>query len=53
MYFKNEDVPAKRDKMFIWDKNVPAKLDPAFIKMGSGRICFHINRFWFFNRILL
>ena len=56
MYFISKNVPAKRDETFIWEKNVPPKRDPGFMKVGSllgGRIYFHINRFWFFNRILL
>ena len=56
MHFISKNVPAKRDETFIWEKNVPPKRDPGFIKVGSllgGRIYFHINRFWFFNRTLL
>ena len=37
-------------------KNVPPLRDPGFMNVRSllsGRIYFHINRFWFFNRILL
>ena len=54
--FITKNVPANRDEMFIWEKNVPRKRDPGFMKVGSlidGRIFFHINRFWFFNRVLL
>ena len=54
--FKNKNVPVNRDEIFIWGKNVPSKRDPSFMKVGSllgGRIYFHINRFRFFNRILL
>ena len=42
--------------MHFINKNVPAKRDPGFMKVGSlfaGRIYCHINRFWFFNRIPL
>ena len=35
MLFINEDVPTKRDEMFIWEKNVPPKRDPGFIKEGN------------------
>ena len=48
MHINNKDVPAKRDEMFIWDKNAPPKRDPGLMKKGSllgGRIYFHINRF--------
>ena len=54
LYKKN--FPAKRDELFILEKNVPPKRNLGFMKVGSlvgGRINFHINRFRFFNRILL
>ena len=37
-------------------KNAPPKRDHGFMTVGSllgGRIYFHVDRFWFFNRILL
>ena len=48
--------PYKAGRTVYMGKNVPPKWDPGFMKVGSllgGRIYFHINRFWFFNRILL
>ena len=48
MFSTNKNVPAKRDKMFIWEKNVPPEQDPDFAKVGSllgGIIYFHLNRF--------
>ena len=56
MHFINKNGPAKRDETFIWGKKVSPKQDPGFMNVGSllgGRIYFHINRFWFYNRILL
>ena len=56
MRFINKNVPARRDKMFIWEKNVPSKRDPEFMKVGSllgGIIHFHLNILWFCNRMLL
>ena len=56
MHFMSKNVPAKRDETFVWEKNVPPKRDPDFMKVVSllgGRIYFHINRSWFFNRTLL
>ena len=52
----NKNIPANRGKMFIWKKNVPPKRDAGFMKAVSllGEMTyFHINRFWFFNGILL
>ena len=46
LYKKN--VPAKQDKMFMWENNVPSQQDTEFKKMGSllgGIIDFHINVF--------
>ena len=40
----------------LYGKNAPPKWDSGFMNVGSmlgWRICFHINRFWLFNRILL
>ena len=34
MLFLHKNVPAKEDQMFMWEKNVPPKRDPGFIKMG-------------------
>ena len=48
MHFKTKNVAAKRDEMFISEKNVPCKQDLGFLKMGSllgGRIYFCINKF--------
>ena len=56
MHFISKNIPAKRNETFIWINNVPPKRDPGFMKVGSllgGRIYFHRNRSWFFNRILL
>ena len=56
MLFANKHIPAKQVEMFIWEKNVPPKRDPGFMKAGSligGRIYFRVNRFWIFNRIIL
>ena len=56
MHFISKNAPAKRDETFIWEKNVPPKRGPGFMKVGSllgGRIYFDITRFRFFNRILL
>ena len=62
-FFKNithalykQKRPCKAGWNAYMGKNVPPKRDPGFIKVGSllgGRIYFHINRFWFFNRTLL
>ena len=35
MHFINKDVPAKREEMFIWEKNVPPKRDLGFMKEGN------------------
>ena len=56
MPFMNKNIPAERDEMFLWKKKVSPKWDPVFLKDGFmlGRmIYFHINRFWYFNRVLL
>ena len=55
MQFANKNVPAMRNQMFIWEKNVPPKQDPGFMKVVSllGRIYYHKNTFCFLNRILL
>ena len=56
LHYINKNVPTKREEMFIWEENVPPKRDPSFMKVGSlldGTIYFDINRFWFFNKILL
>ena len=45
MHFINESVPVKLDETFIWEKNVPPKRDPGFMKVGSqlgGRIYFQL-----------
>ena len=33
MHFINKNTPAKWDEMFIWEKNVPPKQDPGFMKV--------------------
>ena len=46
MHFINESVPVKLDETFIWEKNVPPKRDPGFMKVGSqlgGRIYFQLQ----------
>ena len=51
-----QKLSAKWDEMFICEKTVPPKWGPSFRKEGSllsVRIFFHINRIWFFNKILL
>ena len=56
MLFRHRNVPEIRNEMFLWGNKVPPKWDPGFIKVRSlldGRIFFHTNRFWFFNRILI
>ena len=48
--------PCKAGWNVYMGKNVPPLRDPGFMNVRSllsGRIYFHINRFWFFNRILL
>ena len=48
MYFKNKNVTARQDKMFIWEKKRPTNRNPGFMKVEyqlSGRIYFHINKF--------
>ena len=50
IHFILQNVPAKREETFIWEKNVLPKRDPGFMKVGSllGEIIhFHTNRFWF------
>ena len=56
IHFINKIVPAKRDGMFILEKNVPPKRDSDFMKVGSllgGRTYFNTTGFLFFNIILL
>ena len=51
----NKNIPAKRDKVFVWEKNVPPERDPGFMKVVSllgGKIYFYINKFEFFESIL-
>ena len=50
MHFISKNIPAKRDETFIWEKIVPPKRGPGFIKVGSllgGRIYFHKTDFDF------
>ena len=53
--FYKQKRPCKAGWNVYKGRNVPPKRDLGFMKMGSllgGWIYFHINRFWFFNRIL-
>ena len=43
-----KNISTTWDEMFTWEKNVPPKRDPGFMKVGSmlgGITYFHINRF--------
>ena len=51
-----QNHPCKAGWNVYMGKNVPPKRNPGLMNVESllgGRIYFHINRFWFFFRILL